>query len=132
LIGTILQDNLFVLPVGETGQAIRYPHLFRDFLQARYEQETPRRAPSLLCKIAAAYTQQEEWEKAYAAYQRIGDVASTAGLVEKAGRSFIRNSRFATLASWIDTLPEEILSQRPTLLSHKGAVLGMKGRLRKG
>jgi len=132
LISTILQDNLFILPVGETGQSVRYHHLFRDFLQARYEQEHPHETQSLLHSIAAAYTEQEEWEKAYAAYLRVGDTIATADLVEKAGRSFIRDSRLATLASWIDALPEEILYQRPTLLSHKGIVLGMKGQVEKG
>ena len=64
--------------------------------------------------------------------QRIGDVVATADLVEKAGPSFVRDSRLATLANWIDALPEEILADRPTLLSHKGAVLGMKGQVEKG
>jgi LuxR family maltose regulon positive regulatory protein len=132
LIGTILQDNLFILPVGETGQTIRYHHLFRDFLQARFEQERPSEVQNLLHSIAAAYTQQEEWEKAYAAYQRIGDITATVDLVEKAGPSFVRDSRLATLASWIDALPEEIIAHRPILLSHKGAVLGMKGQVEKG
>ena len=36
------------------------------------------------------------------------------------------------LASWIDALPEEIFADRPTLLSHKGAVLGMKGQVENG
>jgi LuxR family maltose regulon positive regulatory protein len=132
LVSTILQDNLFILPVGETGQTIRYHHLFRDFLQSRYEQEHPSEVQNLLHSIAAAYTKQEEWEKAYAAFQRIGDIVATADLVEQAGPSFVRDSRLATLANWIDALPEEILADRPTLLSHKGAVLLIKGQVEKG
>jgi LuxR family maltose regulon positive regulatory protein len=132
LIGTILQENLFVLPVGDTGDTIRYHHLFRDFLQARYEQEHPDELKNLLPGIADAYTKREEWEKAYAAYQRTGDTAATADLVEKAGRSFVRDQRLAILASWIDALPEDVIAHRPTLLSHKGVVLGMKGQVEKG
>ena len=132
LIGTILQDNLFILPVGEAGQTIRYHHLFRDFLQARFEQEHPSDVHDLLHSIAAAYAKQEEWEKAYAVYQRIGDAAATADLVEQAGPSFVRDSRLVTLASWIDALPGDILTERPTLLSHKGAVLLMKGQVENG
>jgi ATP/maltotriose-dependent transcriptional regulator MalT/DNA-binding SARP family transcriptional activator len=132
LMNTILQDNLFVLPVGETGQTIRYHHLFRDFLQARYEQERPNEVQNLLRSIAAAYTKQEDWEKAYAAYLRIGDPVATADLVEQAGSTFVRDSRLATLASWIDALPEDVLAQRPTLLSHKGTVLVIKGQVENG
>jgi LuxR family maltose regulon positive regulatory protein len=132
LISTITQNNLFVLPVGETGETIRYHHLFRDFLQTKFELEHPEEMQNLLHNIGIAYTMQEEWEKAYAAYQRIGDTTSIADLVEKAGRSFVRDQRLATLASWIDALPEEIVAQRPNLLSHKGIVLGMKGQVEKG
>jgi ATP/maltotriose-dependent transcriptional regulator MalT/DNA-binding SARP family transcriptional activator len=132
LISAILKDNLFVLPVGETGEAVRYHHLFRDFLQARFEQEQPGEVQNLLHCIAAAYTQQEEWEKAYAAYQRIGDISATANLVEKAGPSFVRDSRLATLANWIESLPEDVIAYRPVLLSHKGAVLVVKGQVEKG
>ncbi len=132
LIGTITQDNLFVLPVGEGGKTIRYHHLFRDFLQTRYEQEYPNEVKGLLYSIASAFTKQEEWEKAYASYQRIGDISATADLVELAGPSFVRDSRLAVLAGWIDALPEEILAERPTLLSHKGAVLVMKSQVEQG
>jgi LuxR family maltose regulon positive regulatory protein len=132
IINAILQDNLFVLPVGDTGQTIRYHHLFQDFLQARFEQEQPGEVPNLLHKIANAYTKLEEWEKAYAAYQRIGDINAAADLVEQAGATFVRDSRLAILANWIDALPMDIVARRPTLLSHKGAVLLMKGQVENG
>lgn len=132
LISNILKDNLFVLPVGEGGQSIRYHHLFRDFLQSRFEQEYPNEIASLLHRIADAYTKQEEWEKAYAAYQRIGDANATADIVERAGPYLVRDSRLATLANWVEAIPGEILAKRPTLLSHKGAVLLMKGQVEKG
>lgn len=132
LIGTITQDNLFILPVGEAGNTIRYHHLFRDFLQARFEQDHPGELKDLLNSIVTAYTKQEEWEKAYTICQRIGDISATADLVELAGPSFVRDSRLAILASWIDALPDDILTARPTLLSHKGVVFVMKSQVENG
>jgi DNA-binding SARP family transcriptional activator len=132
LIDTILQHNLFILPVGDDGKYIRYHHLFRDFLQARFKQERSQEVDGLLHLIASAYTRQGEWEKAYAVYQRLGAITATADLVEKAGPSLVENSRLATLANWIDALPGEIVALRPRLLSHKGAVLLTQGQVENG
>jgi len=131
LIDELVQNNLFVLPVGEAGNWLRYHHLFRDFLQAQYEKENPSEVGNLLRRIAAVYIQREDWARAYSIYQRIGDVPAITDLVEKAGTSLIRGSQFATLAKWIDALPAESLDSHPSLISHKGTVLLIQGQVEK-
>jgi two-component SAPR family response regulator/tetratricopeptide (TPR) repeat protein len=129
LINQVIQNNLFVLPVGEDGRWLRYHHLFGDFLKAQFEKERPGQLEDLLRRIAQVYTEREEWAWAYAIYSRIGDNSTTADLIEKAGTSLIRNAEFALLAKWLDALPVETLDARPNLISHKGTVLLIQGQV---
>lgn len=131
LINQVVQNNLFVLPVGEEGRWLRYHHLFTEFLRVQFEKERPDKLEGLLRRIAFVYTGREEWARAYALYRRIGDHEATAGLVEKAGPSLIRNAEFALLAQWIEVLPKDILEVHPSLISHKGTILLIQGHVEK-
>jgi LuxR family maltose regulon positive regulatory protein len=129
LINQVVKDNLFVLPVGEDGRWLRYHHLFSEFLRLQFEKERPGELPRLLRRIAQVYTERQDWARAYALYNRIGDTEATASLVERAGTSLIRNAQVAQLASWLDALPVETLEAHPSLISHKGGVLLMQGQV---
>ncbi len=131
LISQVVQNNLFVLPVGEDGRWLRYHHLFGEFLRTQFEKERPDQVEGLLRRIAYVYTMREEWARAYALYNQIGDDAATADLIEIAGTSLIRNAQFAVLSRWLDALPVEILDSHPSLISHKGTVLLVQGQLEK-
>ena len=131
LLNQVVQNNLFVLPVGEDGKWLRYHHLFGEFLRAQFEKERSDQLEGLLRRVAAVYTEREEWGRAYALYNRIKDNSTTADLIEKAGASLIRNAQFAILAKWIDELPVDVLDSRPSLLSHKGTVLLIQGQVEK-
>jgi LuxR family maltose regulon positive regulatory protein len=132
LIETVLRNNLFALPVEDRGTWLRYHHLFRDFLQARIAQEHPEQAAGILRQLAAVYTERNEWEKAYALYQRLGDVASNANLIELAGPLLVKGGRLTILSEWLDALPTDTLASRPTLLSLRGMVAVMLGEVDHG
>jgi ATP/maltotriose-dependent transcriptional regulator MalT/DNA-binding SARP family transcriptional activator len=129
LMGTILQNNLFILPVGEDGKWLRYHHLFRDFLQSRLELERPDEKNDILRRLANLYADTGLWEKSYATYQRLGDVDAIVNLVERAGSPLLKMGRIITLAEWIDELPTRIVESRSNLLSIRGGVDIMRGRL---
>jgi LuxR family maltose regulon positive regulatory protein len=130
-INQVVQNNLFVLPVGEHGKSLRYHHLFGEFLKAQFEKERPAELAPLLRQIAQVYSQREDWMRAHSLYQRLGDDSTTAILIEKAGPDLIRNAQFSMLAKWIDSLPFEILDSHPSLISHKGTVLLVQGQVEK-
>jgi LuxR family transcriptional regulator, maltose regulon positive regulatory protein len=132
LIEVTLQNNLFVLPVGEEGQWIRYHHLFRDFLQKRFEKEYPEERVKILRRLVDVYVQRKEWEKAYTACQCLGDILITAQLIERVGSAMITNGRFSTLTEWIDALPESTFLTHPNLLSLRGAAAVNQGNLEQG
>ncbi len=131
LIHQLIQNNLFVLPVGEDGRWLRYHQMFGEFLRAQFEKEKPDQLEGLLRRIAQVYTEREEWTLAYPLYQKIGDNTATAGLIEKAGTFLIRNAQYAILAKWLDALPVETLEEHPSLISHKGSVLLLQGQVEK-
>ena len=131
-IENVLQNNLFVLPVGEDGLWVRYHHLFRDFLQAQLEQERPAEKAAVLRSLGALYASRQDWEKAYTVYQRLGDVERTAELIEQAGPSLLKGGRLVILSEWIDALPDRLLFSHPNLLSLRGGLWVMQGQVERG
>jgi len=132
LIEDVVQNNLFVLPVGNEGTWIRYHHLFQEFLKAKFAQEHPDEETHILRRLASVHTERGEWEKAHNLYQRLGDVVSIADLIEKKGSMLIRAGRLKTLAEWINALPPAILDSRPALLSLHGVVVTNLGQAEQG
>ncbi len=132
LMDQVLHDNLFILPVGEKGQWLRYHHLFRDFLQSRLSLENPTEAAQITRALAKVYTQRQEWDKAYTLFQRMGDTTDVVEMIEQAGSLMIKNGRLTTLAAWIDALPERDLASHPVVLSVRGSLAVMLGEIERG
>ena len=131
-IERVLQSNLFVLPVDNGGTWLRYHHLFRDFLQARMARDHPDEQERILWRLADVYADRGEWEKAHNACGRLGDLAATADLIERAGTPMVKSGRLVLLAEWIDLLPLDLLDARPGLLSVRGDVAVMLGNVTRG
>ena len=129
LIRDALRNNLFILPVDEDGNWIRYHNLFRDFLQATFEREYPQQIEGLQLSIAAGYRLQRNWEKAFAVYQKLGDTQSAAAVIEDAGSDLISGMRLRTLLSWIEALPEALVDSLPALLALRGSALVNYGQV---
>jgi LuxR family maltose regulon positive regulatory protein len=85
IIDIISTKNLFILPIGDGGEWLRYHHLFRDFLQARMARERPVEREEILHRLAKMYQDLGEYEKSYATYKRLGNLESTARLVAHIG-----------------------------------------------
>ena len=131
LLETIVQKNLFVLPVGANGQWLRYHHLFRDYLQERFRREYPEEVKPILERLAQFNETRGEWEKAYQLYKQLGDVNALADLVERAGIPMYQHAML-TLDSWLKDLPPSIAQKRPGLLSLRGAIESLKGNPSEG
>ena len=128
----MVQNNLFVLPVGEDGKWLRYHHLFGEFLRAQFEKERPDQLDPLLRRVAVVYAEREEWGRAYTLYHRLKDNSALADLIERAGTPLIRNAQFAILAKWIDELPVEVLETHvQACYPIKGTVLLIQGQVEK-
>lgn len=130
-ISAVVQNNLFVLPVGADGRWLRYHHLFRDFLKTRFEQQHPEEINPILFRLGHAYEDLGEWEKAHHIYKKINDNELLAQMIERASISMMQ-SALLTLESWLNDLPPSLLKNRPGLLSVRGGISYMKGNFREG
>ncbi len=131
LIETIIQKNLFALPVGANGQWIRYHHLFRDYLQERARNDRPEEVFLILQRLAQFQEKHGQWEKAYQLYKQLGDMDALADVVERAGMPMYQNAML-TLENWLKDLPPSVVQKRPGLLSLQGAIESTKGNASDG
>ncbi len=126
LLESIVQKNLFTLPVGSDGQWLRYHHLFRDYLQARFRRECPGEVEPILRRLAKSQEESGEWEKAYQVYKGLGDTEALARMIERAGVPMYQHAML-TLESWLKALPPSIANNRPGILSLRGNIEVLKG-----
>ena len=130
-ISAVVQNNLFVLPVGADGRWLRYHHLFRDFLRVRFEQLHPEEVKLILTRLGRAYEDLGEWEKAHHIYKKLNDNEVLAQMIERAGFSMLQRA-LLTVKSWLNDLPPSFLHTHPELLSIRGTIAYMKGDLPEG
>ncbi|HXF60438.1 MAG TPA: tetratricopeptide repeat protein [Caldilineaceae bacterium] len=132
LLDALLHQNLFVMPVGEQGESVRYHHLFQDFLQRRLQSERPGDVPLILRRLVEVCLQKGQWEQAYLYAERLGDPAAIVHLIETAGLQLIHAGRVLLLQEWLDKLPPRTLRTRPTLLSLQGYCWILLGQVEQG
>lgn len=130
-IKAVVQNNLFALPVGADGRSLRYHHLFRDYLRARFEKERKDEIKPILARLGSAYEALGEWEKAHYVIKQLGDADALAGIVERASYNNL-NRTLPIVESWLSDLPPSISRKHPGILSVKGTVKLIKGDFHRG
>lgn len=133
LIDQVTLRNLFVLPVGDTGDLwLRYHHLFRDFLQSRMRKERPEETIAITIALADDFADHQDWEQAFVLYKQVRAVDEMLNLVEKAGPAMVTGGKLLTLKEWMAALPPDIATSRPSLLSLQAAILVNSGEMDQG
>jgi LuxR family maltose regulon positive regulatory protein len=104
--------NLFITALDEPPTLFRFHDLVREFLRTKLERDEPERArelhrraaraESVLSRAVAHFIAAEEWDDA-------------AKLIAERGESAMRDGALATIASWINALPDEVIDAHPRL-----------------
>ena len=127
LMDHIQRENLLVLPVGEDGTWLRYHHLFAGFLQAQILREAPQEAMAIERSLAEYHRRQGDWDDAFTLFHKLSLADEMVDLIEQAGPELLANGRMSTLSTWLDTLPPDLLSARPFLVSLQGVIASTTG-----
>ena len=123
------KDNLFIVPLDDERQWYRYHHLFADLLQARLLQSGQVQVARLY-KRAAAWCEQagqtsEAIDYAFAAR----DYELAAALVARTWYTRSNNGEIETVQSWLEALPEEVVSKNALLGTAYCWMLWFTGRV---
>jgi ATP/maltotriose-dependent transcriptional regulator MalT len=93
----------------------RYHHLYRAFLAARLDRESPRAVADLHRRASAWYERNPMLVPAVEHALMAGDLAHAAVLIETSASALIARGEYATLHCWLEQMPECILAVRPAL-----------------
>jgi LuxR family maltose regulon positive regulatory protein len=121
--------NLFVLPLDDERSWYRYHHLFTDLLRARLAQTRPDEIPGLHQRASAWYEGQGLIPEAVKHAVTAGDLDTVERLIAGNAFAMVHQSNLNTVASWLDSVPESAIRDRPWLKVTKGWVLFYSGQL---
>lgn len=107
--------NLFITPLDENRQWYRYHQLFRDLLRQRLDHNHPELIPKLHQRAAAWYQAQQMIPEAINHFLACKKYKIAVKLIVEAAEIMLMRSDFSTLKTWIDALPEELMSGNPDL-----------------
>ncbi len=117
------RGNLFIVPLDDSRQWVRYHHLFAEVLQARLLQEMPDRAPDLHRRASAWYERNALPSAAIRHALAAEDFERAARLLELETSMMRAGSQEAIWKSWVQALPAELVRARPVLSVYYAFVL---------
>lgn len=130
LFEIVRTNNIFSVPVDDSGRWIRYHHLFRHFLRSQFQFEQPVFAWHIQRSLARVYEEQQSWEDAFQIYAQLDDYDNQVRLIKNVGSIFIVAGRILTLANWIEKLPDDVVYSQPVLVSLLGIIHASRGENR--
>ena len=129
MLETLERGNLFIIPLDNKRQWYRYHHLFADVLQAHALMEWPEQIPSLHGRASDWCEQNSLFSDAIRHALAAQDFERAAGLIEQVWPTMRRRQRETTVLSWIMSLPDALIRNRPVLSVAYALVLLNDGRL---
>lgn len=119
--------NLFVVPLDDRRAWYRYHRLFADLLRQRLHQLRPELAPTLHRRASAWFEQNGLMAEAIDHAVSAGDFERAADLIEGAAETTLMRSEVATVQSWLEALPDDLVRTRPLLCVHHAWLLLLSG-----
>jgi len=122
------RTNLFIVPLDNERRWYRYHRLFADLLRKRLHQGYPDLVPTLHRQASEWYEQSGLMAAAVDHALSARDFERAAHLIEQMAQATLMRSEVATLLSWVDALPEELVRAHPHLCVFHAWALFLAGR----
>ncbi len=128
ILESLERANLFLIPLDDEGLWYRYHHLFRDFLETRFNQLQPQRVAALHRAACEWLSAHDLLREAAAHAFQTGDWEYAAAFVEQNSFTMIVHSDIATVYKWCSAFPEEVMQMHPLLCLHQCWALALSFR----
>jgi len=115
LLSEIEASNLFLVPLDRDRTWYRYHRLFADLLRSLLHKQDGTSVVALHRKAATWLSENELTSDAVQHALSAGDTEFAAVLVEACCMSLIQQSHITRVQEWLNSLPEELISNRPRL-----------------
>ncbi|RIK38474.1 MAG: hypothetical protein DCC55_21030 [Chloroflexi bacterium] len=130
ILEQLLQANLFIIPLDDTGTWYRYHHLFAQVLRARLQQQVrPDLVSALHSRASGWYEQNGLLDDAMRHALALPDFALAVSLIERYATKLLMQSELMLLRKWMAQAPGDLIRTRPRLALAQAWVLDMVGQL---
>lgn len=123
------QANLFVVPLDTERRWYRYHHLFADLLRGRLNQIDPNHLTELHCRARMWLEENGFIAEAIGHAFATGDIGQAARIAEENALAMMDHGQIATLVSWLNALPGELVRSRPWLCIAQAWIYVYAGQL---
>jgi LuxR family maltose regulon positive regulatory protein len=127
LLAELERSNLFLVPLDDRREWYRYHHLFAQLLRLELGAREPA-LPAILHRRAAAWHRQAgNLDEAIGHASAAGEFSEAAALIAGHWLTYWRLGQRATVARWLDKLPEEAIMADPPLAYVTAWIRGHSG-----
>jgi LuxR family maltose regulon positive regulatory protein len=119
--------NLFVVPLDDRRQWYRYHHLFAQLLRLELASREPALLATLHRRAAAWHRHAGNLDEAIGHASAAGEFTQAAALIAQHWLSYWRRGQRATVARWLDGLPDEAILADPPVAYVAAWIRGYSG-----
>jgi LuxR family maltose regulon positive regulatory protein len=128
MLEQVEQANLFLMPLDDERRWYRYHQLFAEALRHRLQRRQPDLVPDLHRRASVWYEQQDLTRDAVHHALAAADFEQAARLLEHNAEIVAKRGELATLRTWLEALPAELLHSRVELCLWQGWLLALSGQ----
>jgi LuxR family maltose regulon positive regulatory protein len=127
LLGELERSNLFLLPLDDRREWYRYHHLFAQLLRLELADREPELVVALHRRAAAWHRQAGNLDEAVGHASAAGEFAQAAALIAQHWLTYWRRGQRATVARWLDKLPDAAILADPPVAYVAAWIRGYSG-----